>query len=751
MPTEPVRRIRQRLSAVTGEFVGPLTASIVSIPVEATYGAIALAPLGPNYLALGAIAAVFCVIISNIAGAVFGTRPGLLGGTRPALVLGIAALIGDLAQRLRSDDAPDVPLIMAFTMLTLLMTGITQILLGLARIGRIVKYLPYPVLAGFINGAALLILFSALRPLIGLPSAPDLTGFLADLSTASPWTLLVGTFTLIVGLTAPRLGWRVPPLMTALLAGIALHLLLSLFIDAGRLGAALGQLQPRLPNLDILSGFVRIVDDPILRATIPSLVPSAIGLAVLATVETLLTASVVDGMLNSRHHADRELVVQGAANLLSSCFGGLTSAAGLSRCTNNVRGGARTRWSSLVYAGIGILMLAGISHIGRLPLSVMGGLIAAVAWIMVDDWSKRVPLQLIRRTRMTRSQRRNLLANYVVMLSVVAIAALHDLLSAVFFGVLAAMFLFVRRNSGSIVRRELRGDSHRSLRRRSLSRTRELEREGWRISLLELEGALFFGTADQLAREAERLAAKADYLILDFHRITDIDVTGLRILQQAAVRVSGNRCRLLFASVRPLGTRGRMLRSAGIDAAVPVQQWFDTSDAAMEWAEDDLLARFDLPEPRERLLALGETQLGRGLAHGDLALLASRIDELHFDTGTYVFRAGELADSVYVLRKGCVSVILKAAPGRKRLASFAQGVIFGELGLLDGGPRSADVIADEPSTAYRLTRESFAAIREDSPQLAATLLFNLGIEMAMRLRFANLEIEAGSAAASVNR
>lgn len=730
---------------IRGDFIGPLTAAMVSIPVEANYGVIALAPLGPAYMAFGAVAAIYCSIIATLTGVLLNTRVGLLGGTRPALVLGIAALIANLASRLRNGDQPDVPLVLAFTMLTLFITGIVQVLLGLARIGRVVKYLPYPVLAGFINGAALLILLSALRPLIGLPSGASLSGFLVDLQATSPWTLLVGFFTLLVALHPPRKLAKFPPLLIALIAGTLLHLTLSVFIEPARLSGSLGGLQPRLPDLDVLHSFVRIIDDPTLREQIPSLVVPAIGLAVLATVETLLTASVVDGMLHSRHHADRELLIQGTGNALAACFGGLTSAAGLARCTNNVRGGAQTRLSALVYAGIGMAMLAGIAVIGRLPLAVMGGLIAAVAWIMIDDWSKRVPIQLLSRERLTRAQRRALLANYLVMLSVVAIAAISNLINAVFFGVLAAMFLFVRRNSGSVVRRELRGDTHRSLRQRSLSRMRELEREGWRIVTLELEGSLFFGTADQLSREAERIAAKADYLILDFRRVTDIDVTGVRILQQAANRVGASNCRLLFAAIRPLGTRGRILSAASIDKLVPHRLWFDTADAAMEWAEDDLLDRFDLPEPRERLLDVAETQLGRGLKTDELAILESHLDEIEFAPDAPVFRAGETADGLFVLRKGCVSVSLHGGDGRRRLASFAQGVIFGELGLLDGGPRSADVFADETSVALKLTREAFEDIRSQRPELAAKLLFNLGVEMAIRLRYSNRELHLGSA------
>lgn len=727
-----------------GDFIGPLTAALVSIPVEANYGVIALAPLGPAYMAFGAVAAIYCSIIATLTGALLKTRVGLLGGTRPALVLGIAALIANLASRLRSGDQPDVPLVLAFTMLTLFMTGVVQVLLGFARIGRVVKYLPYPVLAGFINGAALLILLSALRPLIGMPSGPSLTGFLAELQAASPWTLLVGFFTVLVALRPPRKLAKFPPLLIALVAGTLLHMALGTFIEPARLSGSLGSLQPRLPDLDVLRSFTRILADPLLRAEIPSLLVPAIGLAVLATVETLLTASVVDGMLHSRHHADRELLIQGAGNAIAACFGGLTSAAGLARCTNNVRGGARSTLSAIVYAGIGLAMLAGISLIGRLPLAVMGGIIAAVAWLMLDDWSKRVPLQLLSRERLTRAQRRTLLANYLVMLSVVAIAVISNLINAVFFGVLAAMFLFVRRNSGSVIRRELHGDTHRSLRQRSLSRMRELEREGWRIVTLELEGSLFFGTADQLSREAERIAAKADYLILDFRRVTDIDVTGVRILQQAAASVGTNNCRLMFSGIRPLGARGRILSAAGIDKLVPLRLWFDTTDAAMEWAEDDLLDRFDLPEPRERLLDVAETQLGRGLGKEELAVLESNLNEIEIAHGAPVFRTGEIADGLFVLRKGCVSVTVQGSEGRRRLASFAQGVIFGELGLLDGGPRSADVFADEASVALKLTRRAFEDIRVQSPELAAKLLFNLGVELAIRLRYSNRELHQGN-------
>ncbi len=165
-----------------GDFLGPLSVSPVAIPMEISYGIIAFAPLGQDFIVVGVLAAIYCALIANLVGALTTARPGLLGGTRPTLVLAVAVLIGDLAAKLRLNGEPDVPLILAFTMLTLAMAGIAQVLMGLTNIGRLFKYMPFPVLAGFVNGAALLILLSAVRPFLGLPSAPSWHGFSGQLA-----------------------------------------------------------------------------------------------------------------------------------------------------------------------------------------------------------------------------------------------------------------------------------------------------------------------------------------------------------------------------------------------------------------------------------------------------------------------------------------------------------------------------------------------------------------------------------------
>lgn len=733
--------------AFPGDFLGPLTASLVSIPIEANYGIIAFAALGPSFMAVGVLAAIHCALVANLVAALTTARPGLLGGTRPTLVLAVAVLVGDLAAKLRLNGEPDVPLILAFTMLTLAMAGVAQLLMGLTNIGRLFKYLPFPVLAGFVNGAALLILLSALRPLLGLPGAPSWHGFSGQLATVQPGAVLVGLATAAIALRPPRFSSKLPPLMVALAGGLLLHYLIAALVGPERAGATLGAVASKWPDLDVPRGFQTIFGDPQLRAMVPALIPAAFGLALLATVESLLTASVVDGLLHQRHHSNRELLSQGLANVLSACAGGLMSAAGLSRCANNVRGGARTRWSALAYALIAAGMLSAVELIAYLPLAVTGGLLVAVAWIMVDEWSRRLPRQLLQGHGLTSSQHRTLLENYLVMLAVVVTAVATSLITAVFVGVVGAMLLFVRRNSGNVIRRELHGNHHHSLRQRSISRMRELEREGWRIVLLELDGSLFFGTADRLAREIEGFASKAEYLILDFRRVTEIDVTGARILQQATREVSAKHCQLVFASVNPDGARGRMLAMLG-GAGLPERRfWFDAADDAMEWAEEDLLAKFDLPEPRDRLLSVRETQLGRSLDKDDLQKVQDALTELRIERGAPIFSTGDKADGLYVVIAGSVSVYLRGdkGQGRKRVASLAPGVVFGEMGLLDGLPRSADLIADEDSVVLKLTRAHFDEIRRSHPDIAATILFNLSTEMATRLRYVNLELQEASA------
>lgn len=734
----------KRRLAFPGDFLGPLTASLVSIPMEASYGIIAVAPLGPEFMAVGVLAAIYCALISNLVGAIGSARPGLLGGTRPALALAMAVLIAHLSTRLRVDGGPDVALILAFTMLTLAMAGAVQVLMSLANFGRLFKYMPYPVLAGFINAAALLILLSAIHPLLGLPIASSWAGFSTKLATVQPAAVAVGLATLVIALSAQRLTTRVSPLMVALAAGVLLHYLLATLIGPERAGATLDRVATSWPDLSVLRSFQAIFSEPSLVAMIPPLIPAAFGLALLATVESLLTASVVDGMLHERHNSKRELLSQGLANVASACAGGLLSGAGLSRCSNNVRAGARTRWSALVYALIAAGMLSAVEMITFLPLSVMGGLLVAVSWIMVDEWSRRLPRQLLRGHGLTPNQHRTLVGNYLVMLTVVATAVATNLIVAVAVGVVGAMLIFIRRNSGNVVRRELHGNRYHSLRQRSISRMRELEREGWRIILLELEGPLFFGTADRLSREIERAAAKAEYLILDFRRISDIDATGARILQQSTRAGAVKNCQLIFASINPDGARARMLVMLG-GAGLPERRfWFENSDAALEWAEEDLLAKFDLPKLSDRQLSVRETQLGRSIGGDDLKLLEAALVELSFPQGAPIFTTGDSADGLYVVTAGSVSVYLRGESGRKRIASLAPGVVFGEMGLLDGLPRSADLVADENSVVLKLTRTKFEEIRRSHPGLAAAILFNLSSEMATRLRYVNLELREAS-------
>jgi hypothetical protein len=186
-----------------------------------------------------------------------------------------------------------------------------------------------------------------LRPFIDLQNEASLDGFLQDLAAPPPVALAVGVVSLLVALKPPRFTTHVSPLLVAIVTGTVLPHSLALVLAPSALSGTLVSVVPKLPDLDILRGLSRTFHDPEMLAAVPGLLLPALSLALLATLERLLTMSAIDGMLPGRQSTDRELLAQGAANVVSSCFGGLPSAAGMARCSNNARGGARSRVAAL--------------------------------------------------------------------------------------------------------------------------------------------------------------------------------------------------------------------------------------------------------------------------------------------------------------------------------------------------------------------------------------------------------------------
>jgi glutaminase len=299
-----------------------------------------------------------------------------------------------------------------------------------------------------------------------------------------------------------------------------------------------------------------------------------------------------------------------------------------------------------------------------------------------------------------------------------------------------------RTNVKSVIRRLYRGDVVRSNRLRTPEERKVLTREGQKVAVLEVQGALFFGSTEQLLRKLTLLASEARYVIVDFKRVHFADASGRKLITRAALSMAEGETELVFASIAddgPLAPLAREFAEQGDERLVRI---FSNADAALEWCEDQLLAHstYDGAGPK---FALTQLDLFKGLKPDEYRLVESIVRPLIFEKGEVIIREGADAKLFFVVARGTVSVQIRVQGDRKkRVASIGPGLSFGEMALLDGGKRSADIIADERVICYGLAVEQLQELAAEHPNIMITILGNLTREFSERLRHANDEISA---------
>ena len=258
---------------------------------------------------------------------------------------------------------------------------------------------------------------------------------------------------------------------------------------------------------------------------------------------------------------------------------------------------------------------------------------------------------------------------------------------------------------------------------------------GLQIRIFELEGAIFFGTADRLQVDVESLPDDVRYVILDFRRVTEVDASGARALETIRHTAAARGICLLLSHVQEGEGSGRFLRSLGITATIPAEFWFSDLDRALEWVEDRLLERDRFEDTPE--LGLSDMALFAGLDENEMATLGSLLQRQELGHGDVVFREGDAGDRVYLIARGAVSIKLQITDENRarRLATFVPGVFFGEMAMLEGERRSADAFAKGKHVVlYSLGADDIARIVQEHPRLGMKLFRNLGRELAIRLR-----------------
>jgi SulP family sulfate permease len=737
------RSLAARDGVARGDVAGALTAAMVLPAVEGGYGLIAYAPLGASGVQIGFLLGAFTAGVASIASMLAGGRGPLLSGSSAALALLVSSLIGVLLldpRFLGADGRPLLPMILAFVGLGVVLAGLLQVALAALNLGRLVHFVPFPVHAGYINGAAVLMAGAMLPHALGLTATPGQF----DLRQAQWLAPLVAATAIAAALRAPAWTRPVPPYLVALAAATGLHHLLAATPLAGGLGPLLDAPEFHWPALDTLAPLADRAGDGLLLDNAWPLLQFALAVAMMSSLQSALAGSTIDELTHKRHSSERELLAQGVANVAVGVIGAPPSAASTTRSKLNLDAGGRTAMSRLLFGASLLLALAvGLRFMGIVPMAAIAGVFFAVAINLVDDWTRAATAMLWRQGRQGRLPW-HLAQSYATMLLVAGVTVAVSLLAAIGLGTLVAMVMFVRSNTKPAVRRRLYADRRTSRKVRPQAQAELLRAHGRRIAVLELDGALFFGTAEAADEEIERLAAGSDYIVLDFDRVTEVDASGARVLLHAADHVQRQGRQLLIAGLGPDDPRLQMIRDMDVHGRLQQVALHADADRALEAAEEALLAQLAGPAAERPRLSLPQTLLGAGLTAEELALLSSLMVERRIARGEFVFRRGDPGDAMYVSLQGPIGIWLPAGPSGpgRRMVTYAPGVAFGEIGLLQGQPRSADAIAEDDAIVLELNRAAYERIRAEHPALLAKLLLNLGVLLASRVRALTDELEA---------
>jgi len=731
---------RKRLTNIKGDLSGAISAAIISIPLSIGYGIIVYGPLGAEFLPFAALLGIYGCLLGGICAALLGGTEIQITAPKAPLSLLLAAFVAPLALSLQIPDvASRNILIVGLASLCVLIAGTVQFTFGILRLGNLIKYVPYPVVSGFMDGIAVILILEQIGPLVGARGHISLLEIFHNPTVVQPLTLIVGLATIIVIFLARRFIKAVPASLIGLVTGTALFYTLKNIPGASAQGPVIGNFSFQWPKPEILPDAFRLLDNIDLADLFPRILITGFVLGSVGALESLLSSVAADNIAGTRHKSNKELIGQGIGNMMNAVFSALPSAGSELHNMANYRAGGRTRLSSLICGLLILLIVMTLGPvIGKIPLTVIAGIIVSVGIGLFDKWI----LDLIRNLSQARQQQKRIMANLAVTIVVAVITVCVNLIVAVLIGIAIASGLFVVRMGKSIVKRKYSGEQIRSKKVRSIKNNMLLEDRGKGIIVYELIGPLFFGSADNLAGQIESAISRYTYCILDMKRVNEIDSTGAKILGQISKNVTASGKYLLISYLKDNPSLSDFLKAMGVYKTLGEDCFFTDTDAALEWAEDNVLTQsLELAGASDRI-QLEQMDILRDFTPQEIHDLKQKLTRKTFSKGEIIVKEGDTDRNLFLLAKGLVSVRIHLAESDryKRLITYSPGVSFGEMAFLDGNPRSADVWSDEDSETYVLSPAEFSNFQNESPQIAIKLVRNIALEISDRLRIRTNEV-----------
>jgi SulP family sulfate permease len=710
-----------------------LTSGLVNLVYSLSFAALIFSGRLTPYFPQGVGIALVGATVTAVLVAWRSPFPFTVAGPEANSAILIALAAGSIATALDAAgrEASVFPTIWAAILLSTVATGLFLYLLGRYRWGRLARYIPYPVIGGFLAGTGWLITRSSFKVMTGVPLGwADLPTLLSG-AAASHWmagVLMAAVLFLVIPrsrhfLTLPGL------LGGGILVGNLVASVLSRVSPGGDLQGWF--FEPFARDAIWLAWNARtpdLVDVPVLVHQGGTL----LAMMVIVMLSILLNSTGLELATSRSVDLDQELKADGFANLVSGLCGGMVGYLSINRCLLNQQAGARSRMAGVIAGGVcGTVLFLGSSFLAYVPKPVLGGLLLYIGVSLLVRWVIQARRQFSR-------------TDYFLIVVILVVIATLGFLQGVGAGILISCLLFILSyGRTSSVKHLLSGRHHPSNVYRTGPQQQRLEQEGDTIAILVLQGFVFFGTANDLLEVIRRRLASPGpvplaYAVFDFRLVTGLDSSAVMSFLKLRQLAAKSGLTLLFTQLQP--SIQSQLKQGGLFAEGPAcPRQFADLDRGMEWCEDRILAGdpgLDVP------VATLDSQLLALLRDPSLAAaMCAYFEGIEVAQGQPLFREGEPSDGLYFLESGRASVVVVLPGGRTlRRRTYGGGAILGEMGFYSLAPRSATVIADQPCRFHRLSLRTFERIESEAPHLASSFSRGVVSLLAERLRRSEEEL-----------
>lgn len=733
-----------------GDVFGGVVSAFVALPLTLACGILLFKSI-PSLTQFGINSAIYSAIIASLISVFIGSHKLQISGPRVAITLILADYLLSLHTKLNTSFDDINLIIIVFMMACVVLSGLFQIIFAYLRLGDFIKYLPTSVTIGVSATIGLLIVFKQF-PLVFNSSS--------ELLSTSSFSLLAILILMLFVLFSKeifntKISSKILNLTPLLAPAFGIGLFYLLFTD-NKSEYLLDNISITLPTLDVYwNSFINIFlnfSSDLLKDNIFDLFLTALSIAIISSLSSLLSVTILEEKQKSiNSNPALELKGQGLGNIISGIFAGMPSAGSEARGLSNYNSGGRTKISVAVHSlCLFLIVFIFNEYLLYIPEVVLIALLIHIGLFMTFPLLKlgrNICISCAKNKEGTLGDCiKDIVQTFMVVAVMLFTAYIENISTSIVAGFAAASILFIYEMMKNTNYNVISCDNFHSKKVRPSISMNTLKDNGSRIKIIELEGAIFFGTADALRDVINSLESHSKYIIIDFRKVTEMDITGAQILKLCVkdhpnisfylshIRIDDD----TYQALCPIGLVGK--------GGLP---WYENTDFALEEVEEDLLSSLNIEiRDENRVLSLNEISLTKNLDKNELETLEKYLELKKYKKDEYLFQENNPSLGLFFLKKGEVSIWAKQleSSNKKDLSqirriTFTSGVVIGEMAFFENIKHKVSAKAQSDIEVYYLSKDSFEKLSLNEVVLTQKIMFEICSHISKRLREVSLEVQ----------